>query len=220
MDAIAVIDDTDDMRTTIAGLIRHELGVKALDWQVIDAAPLRDIADYREWVVANDVRVLVLDEKLRGGGKQPVEYLGHEVAESLRRQLPDLPQFIITAVPPDEDLDEAAAELDAILARTDFIEHPDRYVERMVRMGKSYMSRHEAEFAELGRLSMAVVNGTVSAQETDRLVALRTSLIASSFVSEVKNSKEWLEQAELLKAKVQEAIALLKAEQDRRGNGQ
>lgn len=176
MPNIAIIDDRPKMRQTILRYIALELKELDQHWGVIDSAPLPLIDDYREWIVANDVGVLILDENLNENfdDGEAVDYAGHNVAERLRVQIPDLPQFIVTSIPQPEDLDEAgAAALDAIIKRDDFAKRSKVYVERMLRAGSTFTDRHEGELAELSELSTRMVEGSAQPHDYMRLAALR-----------------------------------------------
>ncbi|MFT3806355.1 hypothetical protein [Arenimonas sp.] len=211
MDRIAIVDDNAEMRSTLAGHVRLEIDARGLSWEVLEIAPLPDLNDYSPWLLANDVRVLVLDEKLSGSADEAgADYSGHDIAAIVRQQVPDLPQVIVTSVKNSDDLDDAAEELDAIVARNDFDEQPDLYVERMLRMGKSYLGRYESQLAEFGRIVRAVAAGDVNESDISRLEAIRASTQSSFSITEVTTSREWLDRAKELKAKLEEAVMLLR----------
>src|SRR5690349_2216734 len=123
MDAIAVVDDREEMRGTVVRIISRQLRKQGIDWDVIAAEPLERVEDYLSWLDENEIRVLVLDEKLNevtGSSGARVEYPGHAVANFLRDIRPDLPQFIVTSIRNIDELDASAADLDAVIERDDF----------------------------------------------------------------------------------------------------
>jgi hypothetical protein len=212
MDSIAVIDDDEDMRTTVAGHIKLELSARELDWAVIESPPLIDMDAYCGWVRENGVRVLVLDERLGSGqAGSAVQYSGHDVAVLLRTQLPDLPQVIVTSVPDDEELNESASDLDAIIRRGDFNDHSDRYVERMIRMGASYIERNQADLAAIGDIAVQIVNGSASDEDIRRINAIRVKIGSAYSIDSVSNAKEWLNAATSVQERLERVLEVLKA---------
>lgn len=174
MAAIALVDDRLDARSTVAGLMRRRL--RGTDWEVIDIAPLPNISDYPGWIVDNDVKVIVLDERLNELAQDSegyANYSGHNVAEYLRGVMPDLPQFIVTTVPDTAELNDAAADLDAIIKREDFSNKSAVFVERMVRAGSSFSERTRHELIVVDEISRAIVSGGVTQQQIDSISALR-----------------------------------------------
>lgn len=207
METIAVVDDRAKMRRTVVGLIRRGLKKLGVEWEVIESGPLPSIADYAEWVQDNEVLVLVLDEKLNEevAGTDGIDYSGHQVAEVLRRKLPDLPQLIVTAVADSDDL-EGASQLDAVVARNEFQKHPHTYVERMVRMGKSYSKRYSEELADLTMLSEKLASGPLTDEERERLNSLRGK-VQSSFETEgMLGLSSWIESAREVEVKLLTAL--------------
>jgi hypothetical protein len=211
MDTIAVIDDRADMRGTVVTYIKVGLEDLGIDWDVIESGPLSDIEGYASWIKENDVRVLILDEKLNEeiAGEEAVAYCGHDVASILRKQMPDLPQMIITSVDRSDDL-EGAAELDAIVRRDEFNNHANTYVERMVRLGKSYLDRHESELAELTRITENILNETATAEERERIDAIRAKAQLSVIQLDTQSMQEWLAKANDIQNSLQAAYDALK----------
>jgi hypothetical protein len=195
MPCIAVIDDRAPMRRSVVRLIRQQL--RNLDeskqWEVIDSTPLPEIEDYDGWIMENEVTVLVLDEKLdesHEDGSEAVQYFGHQVASHLRVRIPDLPQFIITAIAHPDDLDEEGARsLDEIVARPIFSKRPGVYVQRMIRSGQKFLDRNEGQLAEMATLSEAAARGNASPDELTRLSALRQVYLLASEPSNVELEK-------------------------------
>lgn len=215
MDAIAVIDDREQMRTTVAALIRLELEGLSQEWRVVDVPPLAQLDDYLPWIKENDIRVLILDEMLSEDvpdNAEAVAYSGHNVAESVRARLPDLPQFIVTSVTDFDDLDASAADLDAIIKRKDFNDRPRLYVERMLRMGKSYVERFESELAELTEISERLVSGTATNEDRERIAAIRAVTQSQYPLGQISDLRQWIDTAEAVKRKIQEALQSLRDE--------
>lgn len=210
METIAVIDDRQKMRETVVAVIVRALKKLGVDWNVIESAPLPAIEDYAEWIQDNDVLVLVLDEKLNEevAGGDGIEYSGHQVAELVRRQFPDLPQFIVTAIADSEDLEDAS-QLDAVVAREEFMNHSNTYVERMVRIGMSYSKRYSEELADLTALSEKLASGSLSSEELDRLNSLRGKVQASAEIDSMIGLSSWIESAREIEAKLARALEVV-----------
>lgn len=209
MDTIAIVDDREEMRGTVAKLIALELAELKVEWQVVESAPLANINDYVAWLEGNDVCVLVLDENLseeHANGGTAVDYAGHAVASMLRKQKPDLPQFIVTSVNGNEDLDASGADLEDIIARTDFNNNSRKYVQRMVRAGQSFVQRYESDLAELTRIAEAVVADSASPQDLTAANAIRAKLQLAYDVGEIKTLQEWLSKAEGATRSLEKAI--------------
>jgi hypothetical protein len=199
VDTIAIVDDRQEMRETVAKIIKLDLAELQLDWNVISCAPLPNVNDYLAWVQENDVCVLVLDENLseeHAHGSDAVSYPGHAVASLLRKQKPDLPQFIVTSVAASQDLDASGADLEDIIARRDFVENSSKYVQRMVRAGQSFVGRYEDDLAELTRIADAVVNENVSQADLNAAGAIRAKLQMAYDIEEIRTLQNWLIRAE------------------------
>lgn len=214
MDAIAVVDDRTEQRSTVVKYIIRGLKSLEVDWSVIGIPPLEDIEDYAGWISENDVRVLVLDEKLSEEmtGDVAVDYSGHDVAIKLRKQIPDLPQLIITAVVDSDDFADSAeldgaGELDAVVGRNEFITHSATHVERMVRMGMTYVSRHEADLAEMTRISEKLIKGSLTEDDRVRLDALRQKTQSTASAIDGNGIKEWLDEAKQVQSRLEEFLA-------------
>jgi hypothetical protein len=211
MPNIAIIDDRQQMRQSIRGHIELDLEELGQTWGVIDSAPLPRIDDYRAWIQENDVSVLILDENLDEDfdGGEAVAYFGHNVAEKLRTQLPDLPQFIVTSIKQTENLDAAGAALDAIIKRDDFGNRSRVYVERMVRAGLAFVDRNENDLAELSSLVEAMVLGTSRPYDRVRIDALRQKLSMDRDVS-MDTLKELSDQVISVRDEIQQLVTALR----------
>jgi hypothetical protein len=210
---IAVVDDREEMRDSVADRIRLGLEDLKLDWEVIADEPLESIDAYPAWIADNDVAVLVLDEKLGeeiGRRGVAAAYTGHEVAAALRELIPDLPQLIITSIKNSDEL-EGAAELDAIVQRDEFNKHWRVYVERMVRLAKSFVDRNEADLAELTSLSQKMVDGSALPTDVDRLNAIREKVQMVAKPDETIAMRQVLEDAENVRRQLQRVLDQLRS---------
>lgn len=211
MARIAVVDDREEMRESVARLIGLALEDLNIDWQVDAMAPLPVVDDYIDLVEEGDLRVLVLDENLAEivpEGGEAVQYKGHQVAKFIRDRYKDLPQVIITSIKATDELDDAA-ELDAIVQRDQFERHSTVHVERMVRLGESFSKRHEEELADLARLSMRVIEGTADGSDRARLDAIREGKMLGGSAQACMDMRSWLDEAESIKASLQDLASMI-----------
>jgi len=213
MSVIAVVDDREAMRESVAERIKLGLEDLDLDWEVIAEEPLETIEEYPAWIAENEISVLVLDEKLGeeiGTRGVATAYSGHEVATALREKIPELPQLIITSIRNSEEL-EGAAELDAIVQRDEFDKHSRVYVERMVRLAKRFVERNEEELAELTKITQKVVDGTANSEDIIRLSAIREKIQMGVKGEEILILRQVLTEAEKVKQRLQTALDHLNA---------
>lgn len=212
MECIIVVDDREEMRSSIVASIELALEDFGINWDVIPLEPLKSVEDYADLVVGHDLRVLVLDEKLAegvGADGVAVDYAGHQVARFMRQRYPDLPQVIITAIKNTEDLD-SAAELDAIVQRDEFSKHTEVWVERMIRLGQSFALRNEAELADLARISASAASSTLSEDDKMRLQAIREKRLLVASADNMIGMSEWLGEAERVRDVLATVLAKIK----------
>lgn len=209
MSCIAVVDDRAPLRETVVRIITRQVRKQQLDWSVMGADPLGRVEDYLAWLDEFDVRVLVLDERLDEVPNldgERARYPGHAVADFLRTTRRDLPQFIVTSIKDLDELDDNAANLEAIIEREDFARKAEIYVSRMIRAGSSYIERYDEELRELDRLSAAVVGGEVDAEAIGRLGTLRGAAQDRHAVETLRDMRSWVESAEQLCGKLSKAL--------------
>jgi hypothetical protein len=212
MPNIGVIDDREDLRTTLVANIRLELEEEEeTHWRVQEASPLESIEEYPAWIHENEIATLVVDERLAEQGPG-VTYAGHDVVEYLRKRLPTLPIFVVTSHA-DEVLDEAKKDVEAIVPRDQFTDEPAIYVTRMVRAGRKYVEEFERELAELSAISRRIVAGDATGVEIRRADAIREELARSPDERDALTRVEWLEKVgheleklEELKNEIEEKI--------------
>lgn len=211
MEAIAIIDDREAMRETIARAISVDLEELGLDWTVIPAAPLEKPDGYAAWVQEHGVCVIIFDENLSEDYVDAaVGYAGHDAVKILRTQKPDLPQFIVTSVAvQNEGLDSAAADLEDVIPRNLFEKNSSRYVQRMVRAGQSFSSRYESDLNELNRIAEAVVRNDATEADIAHANAIRSKLQIAYDIDSNQSIKEWLERAETQIESLENAIRQL-----------
>jgi hypothetical protein len=142
-------------------------------------APLETLSEYSVWIVKQDVKVLVLDERL---GEQAtdstshVDYRGHQVVDYLRKRLPTFPIFILTAFPNDEALVARFGSVEGILDRSQWSKDAKGYIQRMVRAGERFAETYEKELSDLSKLAAKAAAGSANAQELQKMRAMQVTL--------------------------------------------
>jgi hypothetical protein len=184
MPALAVIDDREDMRETLARNIATDL---PKPWSVIQSDPLPTMSDYSSWIAENEVAALILDERLQeqiAGRKTHVDYSGHELARHLRKHWPSLPIFMVTTHRGDSALQDPKNEVafEEIFNRDDFYNRSNIYTQRIVRAAQRFLDTYQKELTALGACASKIASGRGSRQDKERLLAIQTK-INSAFPS-------------------------------------
>jgi CheY-like chemotaxis protein len=198
MPAIAIIDDNRDQRETLKKRLSFHLREHESSLLVIDQFPFAKYEEYFPWIDGNDVRVLILDEKLNDqtdNGQGPVDYKGNELVSQIRSKLKDIPIFTITAHAEDQDLQAKFGEFDHIINREDFNEHGSKYVEIMIRSTQRYLDENEEELREFDALTKLVASGTATQENKTRLAALQVKLNLP-LSGDLMNREQWLKEYE------------------------
>jgi hypothetical protein len=178
--AIAVLDDRPDPRDSVVSMIR---AVLPKPWKCIVCPLLDNAALYADWLLENDVQVLLADQVLNEGAadtEKVVHYKGDEVTRAIRKAIPNLPIYIITAYKDDADLDRHTADVEAILNRKELARDIKTHVPRMLRAGRRHMEEQEHQLAELATLAAKAASGKVSNQEKRKLANLQALLATPS----------------------------------------
>lgn len=176
MYSIAVLDDRNEQLTTLIRSIRTALPE---GWSCVQCPLVSDPSSYAQWLMDNEVFVLVVDQVLNEQAPDSagsVDYKGHQVIESIRETFPDFPVFIVTAHPSDEDLSDHEGNAEDVITRTQLTGDVRKYVARMVRAGQRFHAEHERRLNELTELATKVALGTASQEEKDNLKQLQVSL--------------------------------------------
>jgi CheY-like chemotaxis protein len=195
MPAIAVIDDRQPIRETL----RELLALKIEDeegWDVVDAAPLRSLAEYPGWIDEAGVAVLLTDERLHEGAEadagEPVEYNGHDLVDFLRPRYPSLPIYVVTAYPFEEPLNTRFGRVEDVIIKGELTEKAGEYAERFIRAGSKFFEEHQTELERLASLSRATALGAASGDEITEMRALQERL-GIPFDAITVGRSEWIE---------------------------
>lgn len=175
MSSLAVLDDRAGERVTLVRLIGTMLPE---GWDCIEAPLLQDRSHYPDWIIGNDIRVLLVDQVLGDQappGEPALDYKGHRVVESIRKILPNFPAYIFTSQK-DDDLPNHEGEAEDVFERGEFLKSTEKFVTRMVRSGQRFHEEHERQLQTLTALATKVATGTASDEETEELKHLQISM--------------------------------------------
>lgn len=206
MPAIGIVDDRPEMRETIRrtlqrGLTEHE------GWQAIDVPPFVDLAEYPGWIAANEITVMLTDERLHEvvepGGGRAANYDGHQLVDFLRERFPVLPIFVVTAYPRDESVQQRFGSVEDVINKDDFSEHARDYTRRFVRVGGSFFTEHRSELERLSELSRLIATGEATREEMGEARALQEHL-GLPLANEMPSRSDWVTALEEKAEKLEE----------------
>lgn len=169
----ALLDDSTAAKETITRVLP---GALPQDWGLIECPFLPGAADYPDWLVRNNVGVLLADQRLNEevpDGIEPVTYKGSDVLQAVRRAMPDFPLVVLTAYPTDVDLVANKGKADYILSRPTFLMDIEANVERLIRHATDFITTFQAQLAELTTLSQKKAQGQTTAKDDSRIEALQ-----------------------------------------------
>lgn len=185
MPSIGLIDDSVEWA---------ELGIPAMyrvlkkngyaDWSVETTPPFIEKEKCLSWINEHEVRALLVDERLResfaAGGKGHVDYFGHELVEFLRLHLKELPIYIISSYGLDgEPLQRRFKDVEDFIIRDKFQEKMEEYTLRFARAGQHFVKTFESDLATLSKTTSKMVLGDATAEEVERVEAIRQNLSLS-----------------------------------------
>lgn len=204
MTAIGVIDDRDKDREMIVSGIR--LGNKEDGWIIVDDLPLPSLDEYPAWISQNKICALVidelLDEKIIKG--VAVDYRGHDLVDYIRKRIPTLPIFVITAHANDDILQERFKDVEEIIARDEFGRLYKNYVPRIIRSAQQYLNIFQNDLNELSIIAQKTAMGEeVSFDEYYRAQAIKTKLDIAFTTDDILNISNWLEDVAILIDKIE-----------------
>lgn len=199
MKTIAVIDDRDSQRNSLVIAINNSLEKLYPDWKIIDDKPFNDLAIYRSWILENEISVLIIDERLneeKGVDGNFAGYLGHEMVKYLREYFKNLPVFMITNYPPEEELDETMKDFNLIIQREDFINDADKFTNLFVVSGQNFYHEYTTQLERLSLLAEKIAKGTATDREIEEIKGLRTSLSLPHFSDDIVDREHYLKDFE------------------------
>lgn len=197
MSTVAIIDDRKDVRERLAKRIARHLKDENLTWKTVPMEPLPNPQDYQKWIVHEKIIFILVDERLteeKLSNSSYNSYNGHDLVKEIRLTNKQLPIFMITAHPHDEQIEEMKGEFDDVISRTNLEdkESSRQYVKRFVRSTQTYLSNFQKEYERLAKLSELVALEQAKEVEINELKALQAKLEIplSAFIS--KDRTDWL----------------------------
>jgi hypothetical protein len=177
MPHIALLEDRGPQRET---LLRNIEDALPEGWACLPAPLFENIGEFPNWIIQNDVWVLLadhfLDEKATEPGSNAVDYKAPDVISTIRAAIPYFPVFVLTSYPENADVLEHLAEAEAVANRRDFSEKINVNLERMIRAANRFAKQHEDTLVELGALAQQAAEGEITAAKRKRMKALQASI--------------------------------------------
>ena len=122
--------------------------------------------------------VLLVDQMLNENPDEngnSANYKGHDIVALVRKAFPELPIFIVTAVPDDPELVQQFGAADDVIDREQMLTNPG-YLERILRQGSRFFKFHEEELSRLAELSEFFAMGKTDKEMLNELKALQVKL--------------------------------------------
>lgn len=204
MKTIAIIDDKDSVRKAFSRQIANALERLYPDWKVIAHKPFLDKKEYPQWIIENEVAVLILDEQLDGEAVEKgknADYSGHDLAKELRTRFKDLPVYSVTSVAVSEGLKKSLKNFNLILSTSDFDEDPDNYINLFVKSGINFYEEYQKELGRLGELAEIIAQGKASEENMREIQSLQTRLLIPHLSEELVSREGYIKE---LQKKVEE----------------
>jgi hypothetical protein len=197
MKTIAIIDDKEASLKSFKRQITNALERLYPEWKVIARKPFLDISEYPQWVIENEISVLILDEQLDGeavvDGKN-AEYSGHDLVKELRKRFKDLPVYSISSYAVSEDLKKSLSYFNLILSTGDFDNDndTDNYINLFVRSGINFYNEYQKELGRLGELSTKIAIGEATHEDLEEITSLQTRLLIPHITAGLENREVYL----------------------------
>jgi hypothetical protein len=196
---IGLIDDKDVSRRAFMLQINLKLKQNFPSWTIIDSKPFSQPDEYRQWILENDISVLITDERLDEEAMDNGKYsqmLGSDLVQYLRGYLKDFPIYCITNIDITEKLKGALSYFNLILNKRNFDDDIDNYLNLFTKSGESYFHEFERELGLIGTLSESIAKGNGSPNDVIKLKSLQTRLLIPHISEEVINRMDYLDKLE------------------------
>lgn len=214
MSTILIVDDRALERQTVVDLVSFSLPEDST-WTARGIEPLVSIDEYRSFITEEDVSVIVLDEKLQEQGAEltgeAVSYNGHELVNFLRPRFPDLPIFVVTAHEEEDDVQNAASDVEGIISRNDFSKSPEIHTARMIRSGHRFSQALQSDLNFISEISLKLAVGTADDEEIKKMTSIREKLALPFPTADLTHAKDLVPHAERLISEAQALLAKINA---------
>jgi len=195
MPTIGIIDDKKSQRESAQRIISNYLSENYGEWECVDTYPFRDKVDYVNWIVENDIAVLILDEQLTGEKSSQgwnVDYDGHDLIVFIRETYPTFPVFAMTAYgAKTQELVDRYNLFEDILEDKDFYSKPEQEIDRFVRSGQRFTDTNLEELNKVSLVSKLLAEGKqVSQEDISEAKAIQERLGLPFTIDSIKNRSE------------------------------
>lgn len=196
MPKIGLVDDRTKSRESYKLLIEYPLLLmKKKDWEIIDIAPFNEIEEYHQWILENDISVLVIDEKLNEG--LTINYLGHDVVSFLRQRFKSLPIYGVTQFARDEDLNKNYKNYTLIIKKSEFEDKREEYVNLFINTGSNFFDENKNRMHEVSELSEKIASGKFNSEDVQKLNSLQTYLSIPHTTENFSSKEMWLNELKM-----------------------
>jgi hypothetical protein len=199
MKNIGLIDDKDKSRRAFMLKLNLELEKSFPDWRVIDSKPFKEIKTYQQWILENEISILIIDErldeeKLEDGSY--VKYFGSDLVKELRVFLKDFPIYCITNIEITEQLKKALSYFNLTLSRKSFDDDIKNYLNLFIKSGISFYTEFKNELSRLGELSALIADGKATKDDVKELQSIQTRLVIPHFSEDLSSRENYLNELE------------------------
>jgi hypothetical protein len=175
MSKIGILDDRPGEIATATSIISRNLNDSK--WSVVKVPLLATPARVVEWLAHEGVNVLVADQVLNDDANhQQVKYQGTDVVNEVRRHIPDLPVYMLTAFPKNPDVAPNLPRIEEMVLRGELGKRASVLVPRMMRAGETFERRHRELLSRLSELSQKKATDLLTKSEEKELKSLQMSL--------------------------------------------
>ena len=197
MPTIGIIDD--DVKSRDSDVLSLNTHLSDKGWTAIGEHPLPNLKDYPSWIGENGISVLLIDQKLSGKATATsghVDYEGADVVELLRQGNKTLPIYFLTNHKGDASVIQQFANVEEIIAKSDFKKNRLGWIDRFTRKGKEYFDSVKDQLTQLNDLSLKIAKGNATEKDKENAKAIQTKLELPLMTEPCGDRSEWLERYE------------------------
>lgn len=176
---IVIVDDDTDQSETVKMALGYAIEDQGSNLEVLAIIPFQNKEDYFDFIIRNEVCVLILDEKLNdkvNDSGMSVGYLGSDLVTFLRTKLKEFPIFSITNFSEVDELKEKYKEYEDIINRKDFLNQTEMYFPKIWRAAKNFLNENEDELSQFNELTKLIASGNDDPQLIKKIQAIQTKL--------------------------------------------
>jgi hypothetical protein len=199
MKTIGLIDDKDKSRRAFMLKLNLELEKSYPTWKIIDSKPFKDQDDYRQWILENEISVLITDERLdeeKLSDGSYVSYFGSDLVKKLREFFKDIPIYCITNIEITDNLRKSLSYFNLILSRKKFDDDVPNFLNLFIKSGTSFYTEFQKELTRLGELSNKYAEGSLIEAEKKEILSLQTRLLIPHLTSDLASREHTLNELE------------------------